>query len=300
MKKVMVTGGAGFIGSNLVDALVNKGYEVVVLDDESAECNEEFFYNEEAENLKIDISKDKEGIDKAMKGVNVVFHLAAESRLQPAIINPDRAYNVNFIGTNNVLAAAHKHRINKFVYSSTSSAYGLENEPPLVETMHRDCLNPYSVSKVAAEDLCKMYYKLHGLDTVILRYFNVYGERMPSTGQYAPVIGVFQRQKKEGKPLTVVGDGSQMRDFVYVGDVVNANISASNTNHHHCPGEIINIGSGKNISILEVAKMVDRSKIEFIPRRSGEADTTVANILKARRLLDWKPNQDLGGWIGGQ
>ena len=206
MQKVIVTGGAGFIGSNLVDRLVSDKYKVIVIDNESAECNEEFYYNEKAEYHKLDI-EDYDAIEPLFKGVDYVFHLAAESRIQPTLERPVKACMTNIIGTCNVLEASRRNGIKRVMYSSTSSAYGLKNSIPLIETMHRDCLNPYSVTKVGAEDLCKMYYTLYGLECVIFRYFNVYGERQPLKGQYAPVVGLFLEMKKAGKPMTVVGDG---------------------------------------------------------------------------------------------
>lgn len=143
-----------------------------------------------------------------------VFHLAAESRIQPSILDPIKACEINFLGSCNVLQTSRIHNVKRLMYSGTSSAYGLKNQSPLKENMKRDCLNPYSVSKTAAEDLFKMYYTLYGLETVIFRYFNIYGERQPLKGQYAPVIGIFLRQKEAGEPLTIVGDGTQRRDLL--------------------------------------------------------------------------------------
>ena len=167
----------------------------MVIDDESAICHEQFYYNKEATYHKVDINS-YELIEPLFKKVDYVFHLAAESRIQPAIENPELALKTNIMGTFNVLRASKLHNVKRLLYSSTSSAYGLFNYPPLVETMTKDCLNPYSVSKCAGEDLCKMYFDLYGFETVIFRYFNVYGERQPTKGQYAPVIGLFQKQYK--------------------------------------------------------------------------------------------------------
>lgn len=195
--KALVTGGAGFIGSNLVDELIKQQYEVVVVDDESAESNSKFYWNEQAHNYWVDIL-DKEKLNKVFEKhkPEYVFHLAAESRIQPSILDPIKACEINFLGSCNVLQTSRIHNVKRLMYSGTSSAYGLKNQSPLKENMKRDCLNPYSVSKTAAEDLFKMYYTLYGLETVIFRYFNIYGERQPLKGQYAPVIGIFLRQKK--------------------------------------------------------------------------------------------------------
>ena len=226
MTRSLVTGGAGFIGSNLVDALLEQGHEVVCVDNESA-SNEKFFWNDNAININADVT-DYSLMKTAMINVDYVFHLAAESRLQPAIENPIEAIVKNCVGTTTVLQCAREAGVKKLMYSSTSSGYGM-NSYPNVETQPDDCLNPYSASKVAAEKFCKMYTDLYGLKTVVFRYFNVYGERSPVFGQYAPVIGIFLKQKNEGKSLTIVGDGSQRRDFIHVKDVAAANILAATT-----------------------------------------------------------------------
>ena len=221
MIKSLVTGGAGFIGSNLVDALLEQGHMVVCVDNESA-SNEEFYWNRDAINIKADVT-DYKIMRNCMTDIDYVFHLAAESRLQPAIENPIEAIVKNCVGTTTVLQCAREAGVKKVMYSSTSSGYGM-NSYPNVETQPDDCLNPYSASKVAAEKFCKMYTDLYGLKTVVFRYFNVYGERSPVFGQYAPVIGIFLKQKNEGQPLTIVGDGSQRRDFIHVKDVAAANM----------------------------------------------------------------------------
>lgn len=293
--KALVTGGAGFIGSNLVDKLIEMNCDVVVIDNESAECNEKFYWNPKADNHKLDIC-DYEFTRDLYNNVDYVFHLAAESRLQPAIKNPINAVTKNAVGTCTVLQCAREAGVKKVIYSSTSSAYGL-NKYPNYETDPNDCLNPYSVSKVAGEELCKLYNNLYGLKTIIFRYFNVYGERSPTTGQYAPVVGIFLRQKSEGKSLTIVGDGKQRRDFVHVQDVVNANIMVSLANlDEHQYGQVYNIGSGENISILEIANIVSDDYIHISPRE-GEAKTTLACIDKARNTFGWEPKYDVKKWI---
>jgi UDP-glucose 4-epimerase len=293
--KALVTGGAGFIGSNLVDKLIELGHEVVVIDNESAECNEKFYWNSDANNYKLDICN-YESTRSLYDGIDFVFHLAAESRLQPAILNPIEAVTKNVVGTCTVLQCAREAGVKKVIYSSTSSAYGL-NKYPNYETDPNDCLNPYSVSKVAGEELCKMYTSLYGLKTIIFRYFNVYGERSPTTGQYAPVIGIFLRQKNANEPLTIVGDGSQKRDFVHVHDVANANVLAALTDiSDEYYGQIYNIGTGENISILEIAKMISDNYIH-IPFRDGEAKTTLSCIDKVRNTFGWEPKVELKQWI---
>jgi UDP-glucose 4-epimerase len=293
--KALVTGGAGFIGSNLVDRLISMNWDVVVIDNESAECNEKFYWSEKSDNYKLDIC-DYESTRKLYDKVDYVFHLAAESRLQPAIKNPINAVTKNAVGTCTVLQCARESGVKKVIYSSTSSAYGLNNYPNY-ETDPNDCLNPYSVSKVAGEELCKLYTNLYGLKTIIFRYFNVYGERSPTTGQYAPVIGIFLRQKNASEPLTIVGDGEQRRDFVNVQDVVNANIMVAISNSEDINyGQIYNIGSGENISILEIAKIISDNYIH-IPPREGEARTTLANIEKVYKVFGWTPKINIRKWI---
>jgi len=295
MAKYLVTGGAGFIGSHLVEQLLENGHQVVVVDDESADCNEEFFWNDRAENYKVDIT-DYESLAPLFEGVRGVFHFAAEARIQPAIENPSRAASVNVLGTCNVLQAARTHGVERVIYSGTSSAYGLKNTPPLREDMPNDCLNPYSVTKVAGEELCKMYTRLFGLNTVILRYFNVYGERQPLKGQYAPVVGIFQRQVANGEAMTVVGDGEQRRDFTYVKDVANANFLAMTSENSEIFGETFNVGTGTNMSVLELAELIG-NEVVHIPERLGEARATLADISKIRIMLDWEPTISIQEWL---
>jgi len=293
--KSLVTGGAGFIGSNLVDYLIDRGHSVVCVDNESAECNDKFYWNDKAINVKGDVT-DYKFMKNVFTGVEYVFHLAAEARLQPAIKNPIEAVYKNCVGTTTVLQCAREAGVKRVVYSSTSSGYGY-NEPPNVETQPDDCLNPYSVSKIAAEKMCKMYSDLYGLETVVLRYFNVFGERSPTRGQYAPVIGIFQRQRDAGEPLTIVGDGTQKRDFIYVGDVARANYLASlmpRVREHL--GEVLNVGSGINYSVQEIADAISDNQT-YIPKREGEMDTTWSNIEKINQVIGWKPEVDVLEWI---
>jgi UDP-glucose 4-epimerase len=294
--KALVTGGAGFIGSNLVDKLLEMDHEVVVIDNQSAECNEQFYWNSKANNHRLDICN-YESTRSLYDDIDCVFHLAAESRLQPAILNPIEAVTKNAVGTCTILQCAREAGVKKVIYSSTSSAYGM-NKYPNYETDPNDCLNPYSVSKVAGEELCKMYTNLYGLKTIIFRYFNVYGERSPTTGQYAPVIGIFLRQKNANEPLTIVGDGSQKRDFVHVHDVANANVLAALTDiPDEYYGQVYNIGTGENISILEIAKIISDNYVN-IPSRDGEAKTTLSCIDKAKNIFGWEPKFNVKDWIG--
>ena len=297
MSKALVTGGAGFIGSNLVDTLIKQGYEVAVIDNESSSANTQFYWNDKAQNYNINVTDQRE-CSKIFADFKpeYVFHLAAHSRIPIAIKSPIDCCNVNVVGTCNMLQQSREHGVKRFMFSSTSSVYGLGNKCPLREDMPKDCLNPYSVSKGAAEELCKMYYNLFDLETVIFRYFNVYGERQPLKGQYAPLIGIFQKQKDAGEPMTVVGDGKQTRDFTYVGDVVKANIVAARSDNPEVLGEVFNIGAGKNYSVLDVADIIGGEK-KFIPNRLGEARDTLADLTKSKELLNYTPGVDLKDWI---
>ena len=292
--KSIVTGGSGFIGSHIVDKLIELGHEVIVIDNESSTVHNHFYYNDKASYHKIDIA-DYCGVRPLFEGVDFVFHLAAESRIQPAIENPLLCFQTNAYGTGVILQCAREAKVKKVMYSSTSSAYGLKNEPPLVETMPDDCLNPYSVAKVAGEKMCKMYTDLFGLPTVIFRYFNVYGPREPLKGPYAPVVGLFLRQKKAGEPMTIVGDGTQRRDFTHVVDVVDANIRAMdyNGNMH---GTVFNVGTGKNNSVLELARMIG-DNVQFIPPRPAESKETLANNLKIMSQFGWGPTKNIEEYI---
>ena len=292
--RALVTGGAGFIGSNIVDELINRGHQVVVIDNESAEENDRFYWNEKAENHKLDIC-DYKKIEPLFKNIDYVFHLAAQSRIQPAVKNPIRTVRVNCEGTTNILQASRENGVKKVIYSSTSACYGLANEPPLHEEMNTDCLNPYSVTKVGGEEICKMYTKLFGLKTVTFRYFNVYGDRQPTRCQYAPVIGLFKKQKDSGKPMTVVGDGLQTRDYTNVKDVVRANILAAESKRVG-NGEVINIGVGKSYSVMDLVDMIGGEHV-FIPPRIGESRHTLADVSKANYLLEWEPEINLEDWL---
>jgi len=205
---------------------------------------------------------------------------------------------VNTVGTCNVLQASRECGVSRVIYSSTSSAYGLKNNIPNSEQMSNDCLNPYSVTKVAGEELCKMYNNLFDLKTIIFRYFNVYGDRQPVSGQYAPVVGIFQRQVAAGEPMTVVGDGLQRRDFTHVSDVVRANILAATSDNSNIFGEVFNVGSGENIDMIELADLINKDAPRVhIPAREGEARVTLADIYKIKKFLGWMPQVRIQDWL---
>ena len=293
----IVTGGAGFIGSHIVEKLKQLDHTVVVIDNEYSD-NDNFHWRKDTLNVNIDIT-DYKALKNAFTGADYIFHCAAEARIGPAIENPVNALNINTLGTCNVLQCAREVGAKKVLYSSTSSGYGL-NEAPNIETQPDDCLNPYSVSKIAGEKLCKMYTDLYGLNTIIFRYFNVFGERAPRKGQYAPVTGIFLRQKEAGQSLTIVGDGEQRRDYIYVKDVANANIMAAISNpDDEAYGQVYNVGSGKNYSVNEIASFISDDTIN-IPPRIGEARNSLANIDKIQKTFAWRPEMNVEEWIKTQ
>ena len=295
MKTSLVTGGCGFIGSHIVDELVRRNHKVIVIDDLSAKENEEFYFNDEAKYYKYDITKDASST--LFKGVDNVFHLAARSRIQPTIDAPGQCFEVNVVGTQRVLEWSRMYCVKNFVYSSTSSLYGHQNQIPFNPNMPADCLNPYSMSKWMGEQVCKLYSQLYSFNSITLRYFNVYGEREPIKGQYAPVVGLFKRQSAEGKPMTIVGAGEQRRDFTYIADIVEANMRAITVDPFNIKGnKIYNVGTGKNYSIKEVAEMIG-GPIKKIDARPAEVNETLADITETTKDLGWSPRFNLKDMI---
>jgi UDP-glucose 4-epimerase len=292
--RCIVTGGSGFIGSNLVDRLSNDGHQVIVIDNESSESNDTFYQNDHATYYKRDIA-DYDSVRPLFDGVDWVFHLAAESRIGPCIENPLMAVRTNVQGTAVMLQCAREINVKRFVFSSTSSIYGM-NEAPNSETDQSDCLNPYSATKLCAEEMCKVYHKLYGLRVIILRYFNVFGNREPTRGQFAPVTSRFMKQKAEGLPLTVVGDGAQRRDFVHVSDVVEMNIKAAKVDRGEPFGQVVNVGTGVSYSVLDLAKMISDT-IKFVKARPGEAKETKADMQRARDWFWFEPQVDVVNWL---
>lgn len=303
MENCLVTGGAGFIGSNLVDKLVDLCDKVVVIDNKSSKSRDEYYSNERAINYDLDLS-DPQNIE-TIKNILIenkirnIFHMAADVSVQYCVENPQQSYSNNILSTLNILESSRiSNMIDRFVFSSTSAVYGLTDKIS-IETNPIDCLNSYSYSKYAGENLVKMYYDLYGLPTISFRYFNVYGNRQATKGQYAPVMGIFLKQKKEGIPLTITGDGLQTRDFIHVSDVVNANILVANTYVQGAHGKTYNIGSGKGYTIRKIAEMI-HNHAEHIAPRYGEARFSCANISKMKSTFGWEPTIKLEDWIGEQ
>jgi UDP-glucose 4-epimerase len=272
----------------------DEGHEVVVIDDESAEENDEFYEFEGIEYHKksiLDMST-----EKLYNGAEVVFHAAAKARIQPSVTKPSSAFETNVLGTQIVCEFARKANVKRVIYSASSSCYGKKNKPPFTEDMVVDCQTPYSLSKWMGEEVCRLYSNLYDLETVILRYFNVYGPREPKSGHYAPVIGLFKRQETAGMPHTVVGTGFQKRDFTYIDDIIEASILAMDVDSIYAYGEIFNIGTGSSTSILDISKLIGKSRIR-VADRVGESQETLASIDKAVAILKYSPQHKLRSTI---
>lgn len=283
MKKAVVVGGAGFIGSHVVDALLEKGVEVHVIDDLSAGKKERV--NENATLHVLDM-RNQEGIAPIFEGADTVFHLAARPRVQYSIEHPEETNEINIGGTVAVLAAAQRAGVKRVVYSASSSAYGNQEVLPLTEDMSPDPLSPYGLQKYVGELYMKLFSDVYGLETVSLRYFNVYGPRLDPKGDYALVIGKFLRLRKENQPMTIFGDGKNTRDFTHVRDVVRGNLLAA-TSPNVGKGEVMNLGAGRQVSINELAEMIGGEVVHLEPRL--EPKYTLADTTRAKKLLGWEP-----------
>lgn len=284
--KVLVTGAAGFIGSHLCDSLLGDGIQVKGLDivpkskalNLKSALKSSFF-----EYIERDITISS-GLPEYFSGVETVFHLAAIADIVPSIQSPERYFNSNVIGTFNVVNSCRLSKVQRIIYTASSSCYGIPEEVPTSENCRINPQYPYALTKHLGEELLMHWAKVYDLSVISLRLFNVFGPRSRTNGTYGAVFGVFLAQKLANMPLTIVGDGNQTRDFTYVSDVVSA-LQKSITNEHV---GIINIGLGKAHSINYLASLIG-SRTIHIPKRPGEPDTTLANIEKATEILDWKP-----------
>jgi UDP-glucose 4-epimerase len=292
MKKAIVTGGAGFIGSHIVDKLIEQGVEVTILDDLSTGKIENI--NPKAKFIECDISTvSQTDLTFYINGADVIFHLAALARVQPSIEDPIPYHNVNVTGTHNLLEASNAMKVKRFVFSSSSSVYG-DAKVPTSEDHPLNPISPYALHKLIGEQYCKLFSTLYDIDTVCLRYFNVYGDRMALDGAYRLAIPIFASQIKEGKPCTINNDGEQRRDFTYVDDVVNANILVA-TSEKKFDGEVYNIGNGDNTSVNELVDMMGGKK--QYGNKVIEPFETLASYAKIDLELDWKPKGDLNKWL---
>ena len=294
MKKALITGGAGFIGSHLVDELIEKGNDIIVLDNFSTGRPQNLKHvADKIQLIECDIAKPGQW-QNLFENVDYVFHLAALADIVPSIETPDSYYQSNVNGTFNVLEACRKYSVKKIVYSASSSCYGIPDKYPTKETAEIRHQYPYALTKYLGEELIMHWCQVYELSAVSLRFFNVYGPRSRTSGTYGAVFGVFLAQKLAGKPYTVVGDGTQTRDFTFVSDVVGAIITAAESD---VSGEIINIGSDNTYSVNRLVELLD-GDVVHIPKRPGEPDCTWADISKAKKLLNWQPKVSLEEGVG--
>jgi len=301
-EKVLVTGGSGFIGSHLVDLLLKTGYETIVFDN---------FFSGKIDNLKQHIGKEdfklikgdvrnQKEVEEAVKNVDFVCHLAAIVNIPLSIENPLLANAVNVEGTLNLLTECVKRNVKRFVYASTCAVYGEAQYLPIDEDHPTNPLSPYGASKLAAENYCKVFYRVYGLPTVCLRFFNVYGLRQTS-GPYGGVITTFIETLRKGESLTIFGDGNQTRDFIYVEDAARACEKALRSKK--CLGETFNIGTGTKTSVNELANILielsgrHKTKIVYSKERKGDIRDSCANISRARNILKFKPKFSIYGGL---
>ena len=282
----VVTGGAGFIGSNLVDHLVRIDHKVIVLDNfvSGKKANLAHHKKKDVKIIRVDISKSK-NLDKYFKKVDYVFHLAGLAEIIPSIKNPKKYFNTNVLGTLKVVEAAKKAKVKKFIYAASSSCYGTPKSFPTSEKDKIDLKHPYAVTKFMGEELIMKYASIFNMPNISFRFFNVYGPRLNTSGQYSAVIGNFLSQTRKKKPLTIVGNGKQTRDFIHVDDLANAFIKVIKSKSVN---KIYNLGSGKRTSINTIAKIFGGKK-KFIPIRPGEPRNSLANISKIKKEINWKP-----------
>jgi len=291
--RAIVTGGAGFIGSHLVDQLLDKGFEVVVLDNFSTGRKENLDHvSARIKLVKCDLSVKGEWIKEFIK-VDWVFHLAALADIVPSIKNPEGYFSSNVVGTFNVLEAARNASVKRFVYSASSSCYGIPEIYPTCESSAIRPQYPYALTKRMGEELVEHWAQLYNLPTISLRFFNVYGIRSRTSGTYGAVFGVFLAQKLAGQPYTVVGDGSQTRDFTYVTDITSALIAAAESAETN---KIYNVGSGATVSINKIVELLGGDRV-FIPKRPGEPDCTYADISKIKDELHWQPTVSIADGV---
>jgi UDP-glucose 4-epimerase len=292
-QKVLVTGGAGFIGSHLVDALIEKGYRVVVIDNLSTGKIENI--NKKAKFYKIDICSPKIREIFKKEKPQICFHLAALPRVPLSVKDPVLTSRVNVLGTINIFKASVDSKVKRVIFASSSSVYGDQEKLPLRENMNPNPISPYGLQKYVCEQFTKLFSNLYKISIVSLRYFNVYGPRIDFDSEYSLVIGKFLKLKAQGKPLTIYGDGNQTRGFCYVDDVVEANILAMKSKKIK-GGEVINIGNEKSYSINYLAKLIG-GKVKYLPPRPGDVLHTRADITLAKKLLNWSPKIDFNEGI---
>jgi len=293
-KKVIVTGGAGFIGHHLVSKLNNLGYQILILDNLSTGFEKNIPLSENIFFQNLDIRSDLSSVFSNFKP-EIVFHLAARPSVPFSVANPILSNDININGTLNLIDASLKTKVKRFIFSSSSSIYGGTSGNPSSEIDSPNPQSPYALQKLVGEEYCKLFVK-YGLDTCSLRYFNVFGKDQDPNSAYAAVIASFLKHKKENSIPTIYGDGEQKRDFCHVDNVVLANLAAA-TRTAPINGESFNIGCGTNISINNVAKYFDFKKINYIDERPGDVKVSLSDISKAQALLGYFPKVDFESGI---
>ena len=285
MKKILVTGGCGFIGSHLCEKLIDLKYDVTVLDNLSTGRLENIKdFKNKLKFYKVNI-KNKKVIEKYFKNIDIVFHLAALADIVPSIQNPKNYYESNVTGTFNVVSLSVKHKVKKIIYTASSSCYGISKKFPTDELEKLDPKYPYALTKLLGEQILMHWSKVYKISVISLRLFNVYGPKSRTSGTYGAMFGTFLAQKISNKPFTVVGNGKQSRDFTYVSDIIDALIIASKSKIFN---DIFNVGSGQTVSVNYIVKLLKGKRVK-IPKRPGEPDITFANIKKIKKVLNWKP-----------
>ena len=284
--KSVITGGAGFIGSNLAEKLVQLGHKVVVLDNLSTgRLSNLNNIKNKIEFKNVDISKKDKFFDQYFEKVDWVFHLAGLADIVPSIDNPAQYFNSNVKGTLNILESSRRANIKKLIYAASASCYGIPDKYPTDEKSKIDPQYPYALTKFLGEQLVIHWAKVYHMPNISLRFFNVYGPRSRTTGAYGAVFGVFLAQKLAGKPLTIVGDGKQTRDFIHVFDLVDVMVKVAQNGKN---GEVYNVASGQETSINSIADIIGGNKVE-IPKRPGEPDRSLADISKIKAHFNWQP-----------
>lgn len=285
LNSCLVTGGAGFIGSHLVEKLLIDGYKVIVLDNSSRENLSHLKNDKNLSVVKIDLSSKGNKLEKYFRGIDWVFHLAGKSSIALSIDKPTDCHKANVNSTLYVLEACRRAKIKKFVYAASSTCYGIPDVYPTPETAAIRPQYPYALTKYIGEQYVLHWGKIYKLPVVSLRLFDIYGAPVNRFGSFGPLLSIFMAQKLKGIPFTVAGDGTQRRDFTFVTDVVTAFIAAAKSK---ISGEVFNVGSGETHTINEMVKFVG-GKVAYIPKRMDERDFNFADISKIRKMLGWMP-----------
>ena len=288
--KSLITGGAGFIGSNLAEKLIKNNHDVIIVDNlATGQLKNLKKIKNKIKFINIDINSQKKSFKRLFKNIDYVFHLAGLADIVPSITNPEQYFNSNVRGTLNILQLSRTNKIKKFIYAASASCYGIPKKYPTDEKCKIDTKYPYALTKYLGEQLVMHWAKVYKMPNISLRFFNVYGPHARTTGAYGAVFGVFLAQKLANKPMTIVGDGNQTRDFIHVYDLVDAIIKIAKS---AVKRDIFNLGGGKEVTVNKIAKLIGGKKIH-VDKRPGEPDRSHANTRKIRSVIKWKPKISL-------